>query len=64
MLKDTPAKAEEMKIGKEPYGAYLLDDVAIFNRFLGPEEVAAIFSKPLAEALISGAKGQTHAQAS
>jgi len=57
MLKDSPDKAEEMKIGKEPYGAYLLDDVAVFNRFLGPDEVATLYEKPLEEALAAGASG-------
>jgi len=58
LLKDAPEKAAEMKIGKESYGAYLLDDVAIFNRYLGVEEAEVIFKRPLAEALNAGAKGR------
>ncbi|MCF7854741.1 MAG: LamG domain-containing protein [Candidatus Pacebacteria bacterium] len=58
LLKDAPEKAREMQIGTEPYGAYLLDDIAIFNKYLSEEEAKAVFEKPLEEALRSDAAGE------
>ncbi|NCO35768.1 MAG: LamG domain-containing protein [Armatimonadetes bacterium] len=58
LLKDAPQKAVEMRIGKEPYGAYALDEVAIFNRALSAEEASEVHERPLAQALTSGVKGQ------
>ncbi len=47
-------KVKELKLGEEPYGAFLLDDVAVFKRFLGPDEAAALHAKSLDEALAAG----------
>lgn len=43
LLVDAPQRAEELKIGKEAYGAYVLDDFAIFNRYMGAEDARGIF---------------------
>ena len=47
LLKDAPAKAKEMKIGKEPYGAFAIDDLCIFKRDLSAKEIQLLAEKPL-----------------
>lgn len=51
MLKDAPAKAAEMKISEEPFGAIAIDEVAVFNRPLNAAEIAKLASLPVNEAL-------------
>jgi len=42
LLKDAPDTARKLKIGKEPYGAFALDDVIVLDRFVGPRLATAL----------------------
>jgi hypothetical protein len=46
---DEIAKHPELKISAEEHGGYLLDDVALFDRFIGPTGAEAIFSKAISQ---------------
>ena len=39
LIKDAPEKAKEMRIGVEPYGAFAIDELCVFNRPLTSAEV-------------------------